>query len=96
MGVIKHLEGAERAERAFENARNTEAKRLARIAAQRWRWYGVHIGNFKTPARENDPRHMPPNFYYDQQDLITRRQKGKQWTWSASRPYFLFLNRFFS
>jgi hypothetical protein len=28
---------AERAERAFENARNPEAKRLARIAAQRWR-----------------------------------------------------------
>ena len=53
------------------------------------KWYGMHIGNFKTPARENDPRHMPPNFYYDQQDLITQRQKGKQWTWSASRPYFL-------
>jgi hypothetical protein len=28
---------AERAERFFENARNSEAKRLARIAAQRWR-----------------------------------------------------------
>ena len=53
------------------------------------KWYGMHIGNFKTPARENDPRHMPPNFYYDQQDLIAQRQKGKQWTWSASRPYFL-------
>jgi nucleoside-diphosphate-sugar epimerase len=53
------------------------------------KWYGMHIGNFKTPARENDPRHLPPNFYYDQQDLITERQKGKQWTWSSSRPYFL-------
>jgi hypothetical protein len=53
------------------------------------KWYGMHIGNFKTPARENDPRHMPPNFYYDQQDLITERQKGKQWSWSASRPCFL-------
>jgi nucleoside-diphosphate-sugar epimerase len=49
----------------------------------------MHLGNFKTPARENDPRHAPPNFYYDQQDLIIERQKGKQWTWSASRPYFL-------
>jgi nucleoside-diphosphate-sugar epimerase len=53
------------------------------------KWYGMHIGTFKTPARENDPRHLPPNFYYDQQDLITERQKGRQWTWSASRPYFL-------
>jgi hypothetical protein len=33
--------------------------------------------------------HLPPNFYYDQQDLVTERQKGKQWNWSASRPYFL-------
>ncbi len=53
------------------------------------KWYGMHLGNFKTPARENDPRHLPPNFYYDQQDLVTERQKGKQWNWSASRPYFL-------
>jgi nucleoside-diphosphate-sugar epimerase len=53
------------------------------------KWYGMHLGNFRTPARENDQRHPPPNFYYDQQDLITERQKGKQWSWSASRPYFL-------
>ena len=53
------------------------------------KWYGMHLGDFKTPAREDDPRHVPPNFYYDQQDFITERQQGKQWTWSASRPYFL-------
>src|SRR6516165_266953 len=53
------------------------------------KWYGMHLGDFKTPAREDDPRHSPPNFYYDQQDLIIARQKGKQWTWSASRPCFL-------
>src|SRR5215472_7035165 len=27
------------------------------------KWYGMHLGNFKTPARENGPRHLPPNFY---------------------------------
>ena len=53
------------------------------------KWYGMHLGPFRTPARENDPRHAPPNFYYDQQDLIIDRQKGQRWTWSASRPYFL-------
>jgi nucleoside-diphosphate-sugar epimerase len=53
------------------------------------KWYGMHIGNFKTPAREDDPRHLPPNFYYDQQDLLVERQKGKSWTWSASRPFFI-------
>lgn len=53
------------------------------------KWYGLHIGPFRTPAREDDPRHMPPNFYYDQQDLVAARQKGKAWTWSASRPNFV-------
>lgn len=53
------------------------------------KWYGMHLGPFKTPARENDPRHPPPNFYYDQQDLLAERQQNKQWTWSASRPNVL-------
>lgn len=51
------------------------------------KWYGSHLGPFKTPARETDPRHMPPNFYYDQQDFIVDRQQGKKWTWSAVRPH---------
>ena len=51
------------------------------------KWYGNHLGPFKTPAREDDPRHMPPNFYYDQQDFLEQRQKGKRWSWSAVRPH---------
>ena len=51
------------------------------------KWYGNHLGPFKTPAREDDPRHMPPNFYYDQLDWITERQRGKTWTWTAARPH---------
>jgi nucleoside-diphosphate-sugar epimerase len=50
------------------------------------KWYGVHIGTFPTPAREDDPRHMPPNFYYDQEDLLRERQRGTAWAWSSSRP----------
>ena len=41
------------------------------------KWYGVHIGPFRTPAREDDPRHMPPNFYYDQQDLVARGSRAR-------------------
>ncbi len=48
--------------------------------------YGADLGPFKTPAREDDPRLMPPNFYYAQEDLLHERQKGKQWTWTALRP----------
>ena len=51
------------------------------------KWYGNHLGPFKTPAEEDDPRHMPPNFYYDQLDHIAARQRGKAWTWSAARPH---------
>ncbi len=51
------------------------------------KWYGSHLGPFKTPAKEDDPRHLPPNFYYDQQDLLAGHQAGKAWTWSAARPH---------
>jgi nucleoside-diphosphate-sugar epimerase len=48
--------------------------------------YGADLGPFKTPAREDDPRLMPPNFYYDQEDHLRRRQEGKRWTFSILRP----------
>ena len=51
------------------------------------KWYGNHLGPFRTPAKEDDPRHMPPNFYYDQQEFLEARQKGKRWTWSVVRPH---------
>jgi nucleoside-diphosphate-sugar epimerase len=51
------------------------------------KWYGSHLGPYKTPAKETDPRHMPPNMYYDQQDFLESRQRGKAWNWSASRPH---------
>lgn len=54
------------------------------------KWYGMHIGRMRLPACEDDPRHMPPNFYYDQQDLLAARAEGQRWTWSASRPGFLY------
>jgi nucleoside-diphosphate-sugar epimerase len=50
------------------------------------RWYGMHLGPYPTPAEEDDPRHLPPNFYYDQQDLLAARAAAGGWAWSASRP----------
>src|SRR3954468_21748760 len=54
------------------------------------KYYGMHLGPFRTPAREDDPRHPPPNFYYDHQDLLVARQRGRGWAWSASRPTFIY------
>jgi nucleoside-diphosphate-sugar epimerase len=39
--------------------------------------YGAHIGRFKTPASESDPRLLFPLFYYDQEDVLR--------SWSADR-----------
>ena len=51
------------------------------------KWYGSHVGPFKTPAKEDDPRGPGPNFYHDQQDLVAARQSGKSWTWTTVRPH---------
>lgn len=44
----------------------THAPGLQHVALmQGGKAYGAHIGPFPSPAKESDPRHMPPNFYYD-------------------------------
>jgi nucleoside-diphosphate-sugar epimerase len=53
---------------------------------QGYKVYGAHLGPFKTPARETDAGHMPPEFNVDQQAHLERRQIGKAWSWSAIRP----------
>jgi nucleoside-diphosphate-sugar epimerase len=79
--MLEHLlDGAEAACPGLEHVHLVEGTK----------WYGMHIGAMRLPAHEDDPRHMPPNFYYDQQDLLSTRAEGKRWTWSASRPGFLY------
>ena len=39
--------------------------------------------------RETDPRHMPPNYYFDQIDWLTAYQRGKEWDWVELRPQTL-------
>jgi nucleoside-diphosphate-sugar epimerase len=53
---------------------------------QGYKVYGAHLGPFKTPAKESDRGHMPPEFNIDQQEFLEQRQQGKQWNWSAIRP----------
>jgi nucleoside-diphosphate-sugar epimerase len=52
--------------------------------------YGSHLGPFRTPARETDPRHVPPNFYYDQQDYLAQLQRHSGWSWTIFRPTFVY------
>ncbi|KQQ22085.1 NAD-dependent dehydratase [Rathayibacter sp. Leaf299] len=63
------------------------APRLEHVSLmQGYKVYGAHLGPFATPAKEDDPPHMPPEFNVDQQQLLERRQAGAAWSWSALRP----------
>ncbi len=49
--------------------------------------YGVHLGKIEAPFYEDEtPRHLPPNFYYTQEDILRRRAAEKGLDWSILRP----------
>ena len=53
------------------------------------KYYGRHLGPFRTPAKESDARHFPPNFYYTQEDFLRQLAQGKRWSWSLMRPHIV-------
>ncbi len=66
------------------------AKKLERVVlVTGTKYYGSHLGPFRTPAKETDARHMPPDFYFDQIDWLTAHQSGKAWSWAELRPQTL-------
>ncbi|MBS1230112.1 MAG: NAD-dependent epimerase/dehydratase [Proteobacteria bacterium] len=48
--------------------------------------YGVHLGRVQAPFYEDDPRHLGPNFYYAQEDLLRARAERDGFDWSILRP----------
>lgn len=48
--------------------------------------YGLHLGPVRTPMRETDPRHMPPNFYYNQEDALYSASARGGWSYTIIRP----------
>jgi nucleoside-diphosphate-sugar epimerase len=54
---------------------------------QGMKYYGCHLGPFRTPAGEDDPRPADNTFYNEEEDLIRRRQSGRLWSWTALRPH---------
>ena len=53
------------------------------------KYYGSHLGPFRTPAREGDPRHLGPNYYFDQIDWLAAFQRGRRWDFVELRPQTL-------
>ena len=48
--------------------------------------YGVHLGYAHAPFYEDDPRHLSPNFYYVQEDLLRERAAAGDFEWTILRP----------
>ncbi|KAI9860194.1 MAG: hypothetical protein M1813_006304 [Trichoglossum hirsutum] len=66
-------------------------KKLKRvILATGAKQYGVHLGPPKNPMEETDPwvegPDRPPNFYYNQQNILKEAAKGKDWDWVVTYP----------
>ncbi|MDB5414512.1 MAG: hypothetical protein JWR10_2847 [Rubritepida sp.] len=87
---VEDVPGNLRMLRNLVDAAEASLPRLAHIhLIHGAKWYGMHLGAYRTPSREDDPRHPSANFYYEQQDFIAGRQRGKAWVWSTSRPNFV-------
>ena len=68
------------------------AKKLKRVLLVTGaKHYGVHLGPVKIPMQESDPRLegdlWPPNFYYRQQDALTRFcERNRHVSWVVTYP----------
>jgi nucleoside-diphosphate-sugar epimerase len=66
------------------------APRLQRVLLmQGQKYYGSHLGPYRTPTREDDPRHMPPNFYFNQQDFLVEKAQNANWSYACLRPHII-------
>jgi nucleoside-diphosphate-sugar epimerase len=64
--------------------------RLQRVSLmQGQKYYGSHLGPYRTPSREADARHEGENFYFDQQDYLAAAAARANWSWSALRPHIV-------
>jgi len=77
LGMLRNL---------VDTVQNTSPKLERVVLYQGAKYYGAHLGSFPTPAREDDPRHMPPDFYYDMQDWLLDTSQGKSWDAVVLRP----------
>jgi nucleoside-diphosphate-sugar epimerase len=53
--------------------------------------YGVHIGRHRTPACESDPppKHLEPNFYYPQYELLHEYCRSNNVGWNVIMPAWI-------
>lgn len=52
--------------------------------------YGEHLGPYRTPAKESDPRLLGPILYNPQEDLVQDGAARFGWSWTVLRPDGIF------
>jgi len=51
------------------------------------KYYGTQLGPVPVPLTEESPRANNRNFYFVQEDFLREQSRGKQWSYSTSRPH---------
>ena len=74
--LVNLLDGLEQAGAALERV----------VLYQGAKVYGVHLGPVRAPFLEDGPRHLPPNFYYTQEDELRRRAAARGPSFCVLRP----------
>lgn len=59
------------------------------VLMQGQKYYGSHLGPYKTPTLETDPRHDGDNFYFTQQDMLHERSQSRRWDYVCLRPHLV-------
>lgn len=59
------------------------------LKMQGQKYYGNHLGPYRTPSKEDDARHVGKNFYFGQQDLLVELAAKNSWTYTILRPHIL-------
>lgn len=65
----------------------TDVARIRHVTTlQGTKAYGSHLHAMRIPARERHPRDEHPNFYWKQEDYITRKAQEREFSWTIFRP----------
>lgn len=59
------------------------------LKMQGQKYYGNHLGPYRTPSKEDDARHVGENFYFGQQDLLVELSAKNSWDYTILRPHIL-------
>lgn len=83
--AIEADENALMLENLVAATRRAGARLQRLIFIQGGKVYGAHLGVYKTPAREDDSRHFPPNLYFRHEDFARALERDGV-AWTALRP----------